>query len=769
MEEGRAYLINQILTDLHCSPNDTFLQHHLNQYYFIQLEIQKVQTTLKNIPEAPTRSQMETQFSLSINTSMTNGLSPELNHQFNNKLHNLSREHLQKQISLTRETWDEYLKTLTYQLDEEQKTLFTILDKRHGNHNEKLTIKLAEQKAILEEGFKSIEKNCNKITFSDQMLEIKQKYHSKTNIVNIPDNQKPPLYPTHCETCQHPTFLPAGKTNIYKCQHCLKDFPSHIQHIQRGFGIVYLPDLCSDCSNLLHECQICRSYLEIIASNKTSNTKISSSMKPKLSTGEKIMGPPSIRHPPTGPTSSDSKGEIPMSDETSENKRDVASQYAYQAFLCIRNENYTKAISLATKAIETDPTYPKGFFRRGCAYLALRKFNNALSDFKKNLQLRPNDRMAQAKVSALQREMHKIEYGHSIMQTPTTPSDNINIKNMFNTRILKNEMSNASGEHVGFDRNFIFEMIQRFRHEKLIQKKYALYILCQAINIFKKYPSVYKVNVKNNHKLTVCGDTHGQFYDLLNIFEMNGYPSSDNPYIFNGDFVDRGSFSCEVIFTLLAFKVSDPNCIHLTRGNHEDREMNHGFGFEGEVNHKYGEEMFDIFIECFNWMPLGILLNERVFITHGGVGFEKRNVTLAELEKIDRFREIPENGLMCDMLWSDPMPENGLKPSDRGVSSLFGEDVLMNFLQTNKLDLLIRSHEMQDEGYDVMFGGKLITIFSAPNYVDYAGNKGAYIILDGTNLNQRNKPVKTKFVTFTAVQHPDVRPMFFADPLYSDI
>jgi len=107
------------------------------------------------------------------------------------------------------------------------------------------------------------------------------------------------------------------------------------------------------------------------------------------------------------------------------------------------------------------------------------------------------------------------------------------------------------------------------------------------------------LNIPSCNKITVCGDTHGQFYDLANIFKINGYPSEINPYLFNGDFVDRGSFSVEVILTLLAFKVANPNCMHLTRGNHESRNMTKLYGFEGEVLHKYDSKVYELFLTFF--------------------------------------------------------------------------------------------------------------------------------------------------------------------------
>ncbi|KAF6003776.1 Serine/threonine-protein phosphatase 5 [Cyanidiococcus yangmingshanensis] len=259
-------------------------------------------------------------------------------------------------------------------------------------------------------------------------------------------------------------------------------------------------------------------------------------------------------------------------------------------------------------------------------------------------------------------------------------------------------------------------------------------------------------------RIVVCGDTHGQFFDLANIFKLNGLPSAENPYLFNGDFVDRGSWSVEVITTLLAFLVHDPRCMHLVRGNHESRNMNKIYGFEGEVRHKYSEHVFELFEELFQTLPLGYLIEgqskKRALVVHGGL-FSRDGVKLDALLRLDRFVEPPSAGLLSELLWSDPQKENGWGMSKRGVGVSFGPDVTKRFLDDNQLTLLIRSHEMKDDGYEVEADGRLITIFSAPNYCDQMGNRGAYV---------RLKPdMEPEIVPFDAVEHPtDVRPMMYA-------
>ena len=143
--------------------------------------------------------------------------------------------------------------------------------------------------------------------------------------------------------------------------------------------------------------------------------------------------------------------------------------------------------------------------------------------------------------------------------------------------------------------------------------------------------------VPEDRKFTICGDIHGQFYDLLNIFKLNGKPSEENPYLFNGDFVDRGSFSVECIFVLLSYKLLYPNHFFMSRGNHESENMNKMYGFEGEVKAKYSANMVDLFTEVYNWLPLCHCINQRVLVMHGGL-FAKVCIHLAlHLRTFSRF------------------------------------------------------------------------------------------------------------------------------------
>ena len=278
-------------------------------------------------------------------------------------------------------------------------------------------------------------------------------------------------------------------------------------------------------------------------------------------------------------------------------------------------------------------------------------------------------------------------------------------------------------------------------------------------------------NIKS--QFTICGDTHGQFFDLLHIFEIGGFPSSNNPYLFNGDFVDRGSFSFETVFVLLALKLACPDGLYLLRGNHETRNMNRIYGFEGEIKFKYDMTVMRHFTEVFNWLPLAAVISNNdkihtlsVFVVHGGLstnvtpdeGERVGALSLADINAVKRGREPPEHGLMSDLLWSDPHDLLGKVPSKRGVGFSFGSDYTQEFLQKNNLQLLIRSHEVKEEGYIVEHSGKCITVFSAPNYCDQMGNKGAYI--------RFYEDMKPHFTQFECSPHPNIPPMRYAGNMF---
>lgn len=398
--------------------------------------------------------------------------------------------------------------------------------------------------------------------------------------------------------------------------------------------------------------------------------------------------------------------------------------------------------------------WAKAYYRRGCAYAALGKFQLALKDFQYAYRLKPDPDTAE-RMKECQREICQIKFAKAISSERTKPlSETIDLS------ALEVGLDSYKGPRYRRDPAFLKELLAFLETPGNILHKSDIYsMVLDMINELKHLGSLVNITVSANQEFTVCGDVHGQYYDLLNIFKLNGLPSETNPYLFNGDFVDRGSFSVECIAALFAAKLIYPNHVHLARGNHETRNMNKLYGFQGEVEAKYDKTLYELFCECFCWLPLAHTINRKVFIVHGGL-FAKDGVKLADIEKVNRNVEPGDDGIMTELLWSDPQPMNGRTPSKRGVACAFGPDVTKAFLKDNGLDYVIRSHEMKQEGYTEEHGGKLITVFSAPNYCDAMGNKGAFIRLNGSDL-------KPRYTQFDAVPHPAIRPMQYANPLFS--
>ena len=232
--------------------------------------------------------------------------------------------------------------------------------------------------------------------------------------------------------------------------------------------------------------------------------------------------------------------------------------------------------------------------------------------------------------------------------------------------------------------------------------------------------------------IKICGDVHGQFYDLLRILEFGGYPPDAN-YLFLGDYVDRGKQSLETICLLLAYKIKYPENFFMTRGNHECSSINRIYGFYDECKKRFSIKLWKTFTDCFNCLPVAAILDDKIICMHGGLG--------PDLDKIDRIRniirptDVPERGLLCDLLWSDPDDSsNGFGSNERGVSVVFNGKIVQNFLKNNDLDLICRAHQVVEEGYEFFADRKLVTVFSAPNYCGEFDNAGAMMSVS-ENLN----------------------------------
>lgn len=247
--------------------------------------------------------------------------------------------------------------------------------------------------------------------------------------------------------------------------------------------------------------------------------------------------------------------------------------------------------------------------------------------------------------------------------------------------------------------------------------------------------------------IKICGDIHGQYHDLLRLFEYGGFPPDAN-YLFLGDYVDRGRQSIETICLLLAFKVRYPENFFILRGNHECASINRIYGFYDECRRRYNVKLWKTFCDVFNCLPVAAIVDEKIFCTHGGLSPD--HTSMEQIRRIMRPTDVPDQGLLCDLLWSDPDKEiRGWGENDRGVSFTFGSDIVSRFLTRFDLDLVCRAHQVVEDGYEFFGDRRLVTIFSAPNYCGEFDNAGAMMSVDETLMCsfQILKPADKKTVT----------------------
>ncbi|GAB4848362.1 Serine/threonine-protein phosphatase 7 [Ancistrocladus abbreviatus] len=335
-------------------------------------------------------------------------------------------------------------------------------------------------------------------------------------------------------------------------------------------------------------------------------------------------------------------------------------------------------------------------------------------------------------------------------------------------------------------------------------------VLCGS-KILHKEPNCVRIeDCGENSKVVVVGDVHGQLHDVLFLLRHTGFPSEDRFFVFNGDYVDRGAWGLETFLLLLAWKIFLPQRVYLLRGNHETKYCTSVYGFEKEVMMKYGDQGKHVYrkcLGCFEGLPLASIIGGCVYTAHGGLfrsvaatpskrskGKKKNrrislssgpnSLSLGSFEELSKARrsvlDPPWEGsnlIPGDVLWSDPSMRPGLSPNEeRGIGLLWGPDCTENFLKKFHLKLIIRSHEGpdarekrpglagMDEGYTidhVVESGKLITLFSAPDYPQFQAteerynNKGAYIVLEPPNFDT---PV---FHSFEAIlPRPKVNPYY---------
>ena len=314
-------------------------------------------------------------------------------------------------------------------------------------------------------------------------------------------------------------------------------------------------------------------------------------------------------------------------------------------------------------------------------------------------------------------------------------SSNQNIKTINNSE--KKESSNSSLIQIIKETpEEINERLDKLINKLLLAKEYKpnteidlleeeiKWVIIKSYEIIKNQP----VFIELNSPINICGDVHGQFYDLLRLFNYGGEPPKAN-YLFLGDYVDRGKNSLETIVLLLCYKIKYPENFFMLRGNHESDNINKTYGFYDECKRRVNIKLWKKFNDLFNIFPITAIIKDKILCMHGGLSPDLLNFDL--LKKIVRPTEVPDSGLLCDLLWSDPGENiDSWGENERGVSYTFSEKIVEEFLDKYDLDLICRAHQVVENGYEFFANRQLVTIFSAPNYCGEFDNAGAMMLID---------------------------------------
>ncbi|KAL3317216.1 hypothetical protein Ciccas_004132 [Cichlidogyrus casuarinus] len=284
-------------------------------------------------------------------------------------------------------------------------------------------------------------------------------------------------------------------------------------------------------------------------------------------------------------------------------------------------------------------------------------------------------------------------------------------------------------------------------------KESDLLVICQRVkNLFMTQPMLLPIN----GPIKICADIHGQFKDLMRVFELCGSPRNTK-YLFLGDYVDRGKMGIETISLLFAYKLRYPNTFHLLRGNHECQAVSRIYGFFDECKRRFDLKLWKTFIGVFDCMPVAAIVENQIFCCHGGLSPDMFKNDCSNLEQLKnrinalaRPTDVPDEGLLCDLLWSDPRTimaaespstitsSSGFAPNQRGVSYVFSPEVVDRFLARFNLDLVIRGHQIVEDGYEFFADRSFVTIFTAPNYCGEFDNAGAVFSLNRVNRTGEN-------------------------------
>lgn len=275
--------------------------------------------------------------------------------------------------------------------------------------------------------------------------------------------------------------------------------------------------------------------------------------------------------------------------------------------------------------------------------------------------------------------------------------------------------------------------------EELIQKieKNEVLLIKEFDIIFNKLKEI--LNKRENiailkTPINICGCINAHFEELKDIFKICG-DASNTQYLFLGDYINKGFNSLSVVLLLMVLLVKYPNNITLLRGNHDSRMMSNPYGFYDECIKKYsqqdeGKYIFEKINELFDLFQLAAVIDNEIFCVHGGLSPKLKKIE--EINSVDRKLEIPREGIITDLIWSDPSEEIvEYSPSPKGAGQLYGEKAVNDFIkENNNISIIIRSHTLVMEGYEYQFNKKLLTIFSAPLYSGRIENVGAVLKLD---------------------------------------
>jgi serine/threonine-protein phosphatase PP1 catalytic subunit len=251
----------------------------------------------------------------------------------------------------------------------------------------------------------------------------------------------------------------------------------------------------------------------------------------------------------------------------------------------------------------------------------------------------------------------------------------------------------------------------------------VVWICTNAAAVLLSEPTLLEISGPVN----ICGDIHGQFSDLVHVFQAGGFGPSAK-YLFLGDYVDRGEDGVEVVCLLLAMKLRFPTNVFLLRGNHESPDMTESFGFADECAQKLSSDILPVFFEAFDCLPIAALVDGRIFCVHGGLSPSLNS--LSQIAEISRPVVIPDDGLLADLLWSDPSIDTlEWGPNPRGETFTWGVKVAEDFIMENNIQINNLAHQVAMSGYEFPFGCEhgVITVFTAPAYANAYDNQGAFV------------------------------------------